>query len=120
MAKQRNSLGVCVIVAPVTDGPTMSWADYKKKYGVDLSEIFYYKENNTAGFRLDFTKALLVDWGDIAKLLSYTTVAEPIIDAVNAHSVGLSGDNNEIVTISSTDFHMSIDAKNKTIIVEEN
>jgi hypothetical protein len=38
MAKQRNSLGV--IVLPVPYNETITWEEYKKRYGIDLDEIF--------------------------------------------------------------------------------
>ena len=52
MAKQRNSLGM--IVLPVPYG-TMTWDEYKQKYGIDLEKFFKVeKVGDTTDYRVLF------------------------------------------------------------------
>ena len=57
MAKQRNSLGICVL--PIPNG-SMTWDEYKETYKIDLSKIFYNDESDVTRCNPSFSKLIAV------------------------------------------------------------
>lgn len=65
MAKEKNSLGLCVLPfpEPMTNNVAISWEYYKKLTGIDLSDIFVsLKDGGDYGvkFNKSFTKLLAI------------------------------------------------------------
>lgn len=68
MAKQRNSLGICVL--PAINSERLSWEEYKERTGVDLEKIFYAINNSgdpdnpeyTVLFKTSFSKLIVVNF----------------------------------------------------------
>ena len=119
MAKQRNSLGLCVLDA-LTDG-VMSFDNYKKKFGIDLNDIVFYDEGNaSAQFRLSFTKILCVDFRNLAKYMEWTGSNNVAFIIINPQDCNTSGDKHEIITFSNGVHYLKIDTINKTLTGGEN
>lgn len=63
MAKQRNSLGICVLTLPNEE--TLTWEQYKEKFGIDLEKIFtIYEDTGTyyVQIRKDFRKMIVLSY----------------------------------------------------------
>lgn len=76
MAKQRNSLGLCVLTMDVADSDE-SWEDYKKRTGINLEDIFWVHGTNIE-VKPSFSKILVVKavgWPDFGPHI-------PLIEAV--------------------------------------
>lgn len=122
MAKQRNSLGVLVLPTR-TDANTMTWAQYKEKYGIDLNEIFGWTEDVGSVFiKPSFSKFIALDWRPLISEFNYTAIERSPVELIfSMSSQGIvSGDYDEVITFSTNVVYFQIDAKNKTVLGEEN
>lgn len=89
MAKQRNSLGIQVL--PVPSNETLTWEQYKERYGIDLEKIFEVvdqtsdPDNPSYGvyFKTSFSKIIVLSYPQYA-FKEVPSVAIPSFDNTTA------------------------------------
>lgn len=95
MAKQRNSLGICVL--PVPKDEKITWEQYKERFGIDLEKIFlvrldgdYYVE-----IRKDFRKLIVLSYEDV-----YDTAVPPVSTPTQYYQSGSETQSNSVLSLS--------------------
>ena len=102
MAKQRNSLGICVL--PVLHGGSpISWDEYKERYGVDLEKIFEVVDISgdpddpmyEVAFKTSFSKIIVLSFD------KYSTQEVPSVSAPTTFGINQNADKTQAYTVLS-------------------